>query len=125
MVSNAIQYSETRDLQLESVSALYHANGWSAAEKPELLRRDPDDLYNRYRSTVEIGFVILDEKGEETNWNAIEVTLPVTANPDKQWKFPSTGDVMDAVLKECNRRGEGMLKINQERIATLKKIRGY
>ena len=95
------------------------------SEKPGLLRRDPDDLYNRYRSTVEIGFVILDEKGEETNWNAIEVTLPVTANPDKQWKFPSTGDVMDAVLKECNRRGEGMLKINQERIATLKKIRGY
>ncbi len=39
MVSNAIQYSETRDLQLESVLALYHANGWSAAEKPELLHK--------------------------------------------------------------------------------------
>lgn len=39
MTSNAIQYSETRDLPLESVLALYRANEWSSAEKPELLHK--------------------------------------------------------------------------------------
>src|SRR5438309_10778137 len=37
MTSNATHYSETRNLRLESVLALYRANGWSAAEKPDLL----------------------------------------------------------------------------------------
>ena len=36
---DAIQYSETRDLPVESVLALYRANEWSSAEKPELLHR--------------------------------------------------------------------------------------
>src|SRR5258705_9477542 len=39
MTSNAIQYSERRDLPLENVLALYRANEWSSAEKPELLHR--------------------------------------------------------------------------------------
>jgi len=38
MTSDSIQYSETRDLPVESVLALYRANQWSAAEKPELLQ---------------------------------------------------------------------------------------
>jgi ribosomal protein S18 acetylase RimI-like enzyme len=37
MTSNAIQYSERRDLPPESVLALYRAHEWSSAEKPELL----------------------------------------------------------------------------------------
>ncbi|CAA9561228.1 hypothetical protein AVDCRST_MAG81-669 [uncultured Synechococcales cyanobacterium] len=32
-----ITYSETRELPLEKVVALYKANDWSAADKPELL----------------------------------------------------------------------------------------
>ena len=39
MSSNAIQYSETRDLPLESVLALYRANDWSSANKPDLLHK--------------------------------------------------------------------------------------
>ena len=39
MSSSAIQYSEARDLPLKSVVALYRANEWSAAEKPELLHK--------------------------------------------------------------------------------------
>ncbi len=39
MISSTIQYSETRELPLESVLALYHANKWSSAEKPELLQK--------------------------------------------------------------------------------------
>src|SRR5439155_21862208 len=39
MSSNGIRYSDTRDVALESVLALYRANGWSSAEKPELLHR--------------------------------------------------------------------------------------
>ncbi|HJS08194.1 MAG TPA: GNAT family N-acetyltransferase [Pirellulales bacterium] len=35
----AIHYSDTRDLPLEGVVALYQANGWSAAEKPLLLQK--------------------------------------------------------------------------------------
>ncbi|MDA1275296.1 MAG: GNAT family N-acetyltransferase [Verrucomicrobia bacterium] len=37
MISNAIQYKETRELPLASVLTLYRANEWSSAEKPELL----------------------------------------------------------------------------------------
>jgi len=39
MSSSAIRYSNRRTLQLESVLALYRANGWSSAEKPQLLRQ--------------------------------------------------------------------------------------
>jgi len=36
MTSNAIQYSETRELPLESVLALYRANGWFEGAGPPL-----------------------------------------------------------------------------------------
>ena len=39
MTSNVIQYRETRELLLENVVALYRANEWSSAEKPELLHK--------------------------------------------------------------------------------------
>ena len=39
MNSNNIQFSETRELAIESVLALYHANEWSSAAKPELLHK--------------------------------------------------------------------------------------
>lgn len=39
MNSNQIHYSEIRDLPVESMLALYRANGWSAADKPELLQK--------------------------------------------------------------------------------------
>ena len=39
MNSDNIQYSETRELPLESILALYRGNEWSSAEKPELLRK--------------------------------------------------------------------------------------
>ena len=34
-----VQYSETRDLPLEGILALYSANEWSAAQKLELLHK--------------------------------------------------------------------------------------
>jgi GNAT superfamily N-acetyltransferase len=37
MISDPIRCSESRDLPLEEVVALYRANAWSSAEKPELL----------------------------------------------------------------------------------------
>ncbi len=37
MTTPAIQYKTTRDLPIESILALYKANEWSAAEKPEQL----------------------------------------------------------------------------------------
>ena len=39
MTSSPIQYSDRRDLLIESVLALYRANEWSSASKPELLHR--------------------------------------------------------------------------------------
>ena len=38
-MSDAIQYSDTRDLPREAVLSLYRANEWSSAEKPDLLLR--------------------------------------------------------------------------------------
>jgi ribosomal protein S18 acetylase RimI-like enzyme len=39
MRSNTIHYSDRRDLPRDSVIALYRANEWSSAEKPELLHK--------------------------------------------------------------------------------------
>jgi GNAT superfamily N-acetyltransferase len=39
MSSNGICYSDTRDLVIESILALYQANNWSSAQKPELLHK--------------------------------------------------------------------------------------
>ncbi|MCI0335798.1 MAG: GNAT family N-acetyltransferase [Planctomycetes bacterium] len=39
MASSEIRYTDSRNLPLESVLILYRANGWSAAEKPELLHK--------------------------------------------------------------------------------------
>jgi len=39
MGANHIHYSETRDIVLESILALYSANEWSSAQKPELLHK--------------------------------------------------------------------------------------
>lgn len=39
MNPNGIRYSDIRDLPRESVLALYSANEWSSAQKPELLHR--------------------------------------------------------------------------------------
>jgi GNAT superfamily N-acetyltransferase len=39
MTSNVIRYSDTRDLPLENIVALYRANEWSSAQKPELLHK--------------------------------------------------------------------------------------
>lgn len=37
MTADTIQYRETRNLRLENVLALYRANDWSSAQKPDLL----------------------------------------------------------------------------------------
>src|SRR5436190_20697369 len=39
MTSDTIRYSDSRDLPMESVLALYRANEWSSAQKPELLHK--------------------------------------------------------------------------------------
>ena len=39
MNSKTIRYSESRDLPLANVLALYRANGWSSAHKPDLLHK--------------------------------------------------------------------------------------
>ena len=39
MSPHVVRYSETRELPLASVVALYRANVWSAADKPELLHK--------------------------------------------------------------------------------------
>lgn len=39
MCSRTIHYSEQRDLPREEIIALYRANDWSSAEKPELLHK--------------------------------------------------------------------------------------
>ena len=53
-----IQYSETRDLALESILALYRANKWSAAEKPELLHKallGSSSLVTAWNGTMLVG----------------------------------------------------------------------
>src|ERR1044071_5855619 len=37
--TNTVRYSESRELPLESILALYRANEWSSAQKPALLHK--------------------------------------------------------------------------------------
>jgi ribosomal protein S18 acetylase RimI-like enzyme len=39
MNSSTIRYSESRDVPIESILALYRANEWSSAQKPDLLHK--------------------------------------------------------------------------------------
>jgi len=55
---NDIQYSERRKLPLEGVLALYRANKWSSARKPELLHKAllaSDSLVTAWDGTRLIG----------------------------------------------------------------------
>jgi GNAT superfamily N-acetyltransferase len=39
MTARAIRFSERRDIPVAKLVALYQANGWSSAKKPDLLRK--------------------------------------------------------------------------------------
>jgi len=39
MNTDAIQFKDTRDISIDGLIALYKANGWSSAEKPDLLHQ--------------------------------------------------------------------------------------
>ena len=58
MNSDGIVYSDTRDLAIERVLALYQANEWSSAQKPELLHRAllaSHSLFTAWHSTELVG----------------------------------------------------------------------
>ena len=58
MSCNGILYSAHRDVALESVLALYRANDWSSAQKPELLHRAllaSHSLYTAWEDTKLVG----------------------------------------------------------------------
>ena len=58
MTPDAIRYSETRNLALEGVVALYRANKWSAAEKPKLVHQallDSHSLVTAWDGTRLVG----------------------------------------------------------------------
>jgi len=58
MNSSSIRYSDTRDLALESILALYRANEWSSAEKPQLLHKAllaSHSLFTAWDSTKLVG----------------------------------------------------------------------
>ena len=46
MTTASIQYSQTRGLDPDSVLALYRANGWSAAGKPEALTKGLENSHS-------------------------------------------------------------------------------
>jgi GNAT superfamily N-acetyltransferase len=65
MPDRAIRYAETTDLPLEQVLALYRANGWSAAQRPDALHRalrSSDSLVSAWdeRDLVGLGNAISD-----------------------------------------------------------------
>jgi GNAT superfamily N-acetyltransferase len=58
MNSSSIHYSDTRDVALENVLALYRANEWSAAEKPETLLKAllaSHSLFTAWDGTILVG----------------------------------------------------------------------
>ncbi|MDA0748291.1 MAG: GNAT family N-acetyltransferase [bacterium] len=58
MDHSAIVYSETRDIPLEAILELYHANTWAAANKPTQLRNgllNSHTLWTAWKSDQLIG----------------------------------------------------------------------
>lgn len=70
--------------------------------KPPTLRQDPNDLYQRYRSAVNLKFTRLDSKGNPTHSEPYEVTLLATADTQLRWSFPTVEDVIIAATEKCN-----------------------
>jgi GNAT superfamily N-acetyltransferase len=55
---STFRFSDTRDLAIESVVALYSANEWSSAQKPELLHKalvSSHSLVTAWNGTVLVG----------------------------------------------------------------------
>src|SRR5260370_35374722 len=62
----------------------------SVSDKPTSIRTDNNDLLQRYRGDVNIAFSIHRRDGQQVGGSHIFVT---SANPDKQWTFPSKEEV--------------------------------
>jgi len=58
MSSSSIHYTESRELPIDCVVALYRANEWSSAEKPELLHQalvSSHSLFTAWEGTKLVG----------------------------------------------------------------------
>jgi len=77
----------------------------SVSDKPTSIRTDNNDLLQRYRGDVNITFSIHRRDGEHFGGS---YTFVATANPDKQWTFPSREEVKQRIVAELSSTKEGM-----------------
>jgi hypothetical protein len=99
----------------------------SITDRPPFLRQDQSDLYNRFRSAIMLRIVTLDEKGERVCGDPFEVTIPVAADPQMQWKFPTVANTIEAIrnrfVEAAKARVEMAMKYDRE-VLEYKRITG-
>ena len=55
------------------------------SNQPPSLKQDPQDLYNRFKSSVVVRIALLDVNLQKSSFEPVEVTIPVAASPTGKW----------------------------------------
>lgn len=77
----------------------------SVSDKPTSIRTDDGDLLQRYRGDVNVTVSIHNRNGQHFSGS---YTFVASANPDKQWRFPSTGEVKERIVAELRNTKKGL-----------------
>jgi len=89
----------------------------SVSDKPTSIRTDNNDLLQRYRGDVSVTFSIHNRDGQHF---AGSYTFVASANPDKQWTFPSTKDVKEHIVVELRNTKNGLQSALDLELAKIK-----
>jgi hypothetical protein len=86
------------------------------SESPPFLREDPNDLYNRYRSAIQISLFSYDKDGNQicASDHPYDVTIPVAADLEGKWHFPNIWETVELVKLRILQTAKGRLEIAEE-----------
>lgn len=99
----------------------------SLSERLPFLRQDQADLYHRFHSAVLFQLTTLDKDGDVISSTPFEIAIPVTADPQMRWRFPSEDEALAAIADAFNRAAKGRLEIAKdfyEKIIEYKRLKG-
>ena len=80
---------------------------------PEITRL-MDDTNLPYHSELRLNFERLGTNGEPLGAKPIQFTIPVAANPQMEWVFPSVGIVIESLTTECEKIAEHFIEVESE-----------
>src|SRR5262249_7110537 len=96
------------------------------SDHPPSLRQDPDDLYNRFPSGVLLRLSTLDKDGQVIS-SIWETTIPVAADPQLRWRFPSQQEALAAIAHVFDDAAKGRLEMAKnfyDQLDRIKRLEG-